>query len=153
MLRVGRPEDTVSTLCVGMFADAHYPYAGWMAESYDSNAPAIMETEHPSAVRNLGEAKDTVAFRRGGIARSSWAASAPCLACRCCATASHRRSGPGALRGAAVHRQTDRAGDDLRGSGGHCDRERSAVRRNPREEPTAPAGQRAQVAVRIKRQP
>jgi hypothetical protein len=70
MLRVGRPEDTVSTLCVGRGADAHYPYAGGMAESYDSNAPAIMETEHPSTVRNLGEAKDTVAFRRGGIARS-----------------------------------------------------------------------------------
>jgi len=28
----------------------------------------------------------------------------------------HRRSGPGALRGTAVHRQADRAGDDLRRS-------------------------------------
>ena len=39
--------------------------------------------------------------------------------------------------GAAVHRQADRAGHDLRRPGGDRDRERAAVRRNPGQEPPA----------------
>ena len=42
-----------------------------------------------------------------------------------------------ALRGAAVHRQADRAGLDLRRPGGDRDRERAAVRRDPGQEPPA----------------
>ena len=42
-----------------------------------------------------------------------------------------------ATDGAAVHRQADRAGHDLRRPGGDRDRERAAVRRNPGQEPPA----------------
>ena len=42
-----------------------------------------------------------------------------------------------ALRGAAVHRQADRAGHDLRRPSGDRDRERAAVRRNSGQEPPA----------------
>ena len=48
-----------------------------------------------------------------------------------------RRPGLDPLGGAAVHRQADRAGHDLRRPGGDRDRERAAVRRNPGEEPPA----------------
>ena len=40
-------------------------------------------------------------------------------------------------RGAAVHREADRAGQHVRRPGGDRDRERAAVRRNPRQEPSA----------------
>ena len=50
-------------------------------------------------------------------------------------------------RGAAVHRQADRAGHHLRRPGGDRHRERAAVRRNPGQEPPARRGEPAQVAV------
>ncbi len=55
--------------------------------------------------------------------------------------------------GAAVHRQADRAGHDLRRPGGHRHRERAPVRRNPGEEPSARGGEQAQVAVPRQHEP
>ena len=55
--------------------------------------------------------------------------------------------------GAAVHRQADRAGRDLRRPGGDRDRERAAVRRNPGQEPPARRGEPAQVAVPRQHEP
>ena len=49
-------------------------------------------------------------------------------ACRCCARASRSASCVDAAARQAVHRQADRAAADLRGPGGHRDRERPAVR-------------------------
>ena len=46
-----------------------------------------------------------------------------------------RRYCPAAQDRAAVHRQADRAGQDLRRPGGDRDRERAAVRRDPGQEP------------------
>ena len=48
-----------------------------------------------------------------------------------------RRSGFDPRRGAAVHREADRAGHHVCRPGGDRDRERAAVRRNPGQEPTA----------------
>ena len=53
----------------------------------------------------------------------------PCSASRCCARASTSASSRSAAHGgAALHRQADRAGHDLRRPGGDRDRERAAVR-------------------------
>ena len=58
------------------------------------------------------------------------AATAPCWVFRCCAKGRRSASSSSAAqRRAAVHRQADRAGRDLRRSGGDRDRERAAVRR------------------------
>ena len=71
-----------------------------------------------------------------------------CSACRCCAKASRigvivRRRTPKP----AVHRQADRAAQDLRRPGGDRDRERAAVQRDPGEEPPARGREPAQVRV------
>ena len=79
---------------------------------------------------------------------------APCSAFRCCAKESDRRviALTRSTR-AAVHRQADRAGHDLRRPGGDRDRERAAVRRNPGQEPPARGGKPAQVAVPRQHEP
>ena len=64
-----------------------------------------------------------------------------------------RRADADPQRRAAVHRQADRAGRDLRRPGGDRDRERAAVRRNPGQEPAARRGQPAQVAVPRQHEP
>ena len=55
--------------------------------------------------------------------------------------------------GAAIHPEADRAGQHVRRPGGDRDRERAPVRRNPGQEPPAPAGEREQVAVRLQHEP
>ena len=56
-------------------------------------------------------------------------------------------------RRAAFHPEADRAGQHVRRPGGDRDRERAPVRRNPGQEPPAPAGEREQVAVRLQHEP
>ena len=104
--------------------------------------PSISPTSWP--IRNT----------HGRRARRRSAATAPCSACRCCARAC--RSACMVLTradGAAIHRQADRAGHDLRRPGGDRDRERAAVRRNPGQEPAARRGEPAQVAVPRQHEP
>jgi two-component system, NtrC family, sensor kinase len=59
----------------------------------------------------------------------------------------HRRSQLAAQGRTAVHRPTDRAGNDVCRSSGDCDRKRPPIRRNPGQEPPARRGKPAQVAV------
>ena len=62
-------------------------------------------------------------------------------------------SGLDPLGGAAVQRAADRAGQHVCRPGGHRDRERAAVRRNPGQEPPAADRERAQVALRRQHEP
>ena len=79
--------------------------------------------------------------------------SAPCSASRCCAKEYDRRSCLASQGGTPIHREADRAGPNLRRPGGDRDRERTAVRRDPGQEPPARRGEPAQVAVPRQHEP